>query len=384
MNAPHRYPMLWLLTGAVAMLVLFAYLSEIDRAVRAQGQVIPSSRTQVVQATDGGMLTALHVKEGDIVKSGQLLAELESDRAQAGYAQSEAEYASKRIALVRALSELVNRRPTYGVQDQKFPNFIDAQMGIYHQRKQSLEDEVFGLEKSKKLADDELAMHQRLYKSGDISLSEVIRAERQVIDAQTRINSTKNKYYDDSRKEVAKLEEELAISRYKRDDRQNILQHTDLLAPMDGVVKYVRINTLGGVLKPGDELMQISPVGDDLIIEVKVNPADVGYLRPGLLARVRFDAFDSAIYGNVIGKLTYVSPDTFSEQGSDGRSQVYYRAHVIIDWERTHSFYTIPIKSEDVKPGLIVTVDVITGKRSVLEFLFKPVMRAFTGAFIEK
>lgn len=380
MNNTHRYPMLWLVAIAVAALVAFAAAFKIDRAVRAQGQIIPSSRTQVIQAIDGGMLSDLHVKEGDVVKSGQVLAELEPDRALAGFAQSEAEYASKRIALVRALSELVERKPTYGAEDRKYPDFIDAQMGIYRQRQQSIKDEIDNLMQAKKLADDELAMHQRLLKSGDISRSEVMRAERQVIDLQARMTGVRNKYLDEARKEVAKLEEELSASRYKRDDRQSVLQHTDLRAPMGGIVKSVRINTVGGVLRPGDELMQISPVDDALLVEVKVNPADIAYLQLGLPAKVRMDAFDASIYANVLGKVTYVSPDTLSEQGPDGRSQVYYRAHVQFDWPATHANGVHNIGPETIKPGLAATVDIVTGERSILSYLFKPIARAFSGA----
>lgn len=378
------FPMLWLLAGVILILISFAAFTEIDQAIRAQGQVIPGGRTQVIQAVDGGMLTALHVREGDQVKAGQRLAELEPDRAQAGYAQSEAEVASKRIALIRARAELTGNVPSFDKTFQVYPDFISAQLGNYHQRKQTLDEELGVLTQAFSIAQDELGMTQRLYANGDISQSEVMRAQRQVLDLQARLSGAKNKYLQETRAEVAKLEDELSTSRFKRDERQSILKHTDLVSPTDGVVKLVRINTVGGVLKPGDELMQISPVDDELLVELKVNPADVGLLRTGLPVTLRFDAFDPSIYGNVRGTLRYLSPDTLTEQAPTGQSQTYYRAQVVIDWAATQAQSKSRIQPQDIKPGLTATADVLTGTRSILNYLVKPVSRAFSGALIQR
>jgi adhesin transport system membrane fusion protein len=371
-----------MLTGIVALLIAFAAVFEIDAGVRAQGQVIPGSRTQVIQAVDGGMLVALHVREGDTVKAGQKLAEFEQDRAQAGFAQSEAEVASKKISLIRASAELLSLAPVYTKEHLAWPSYVQAQMGIYGQRKRSLEEELAVLQASMKLAGEELEMNRRLLRSGDVSRSEVMRAERQVLDLQARISAARNKYFQDTRVEVAKLEDELTTSRYKLDERQNVLQHTDLVSRMDGVVKVVRVTTLGGVLKPGDELMQISPVDDELLIEIKVNPADVGQLRTGLPVSLRLDAFDSSIYGKLVGSLRYISPDTLSDQGGNGQTQTYYRALVALDWSDNPA--TQRIRPQDIKPGMTATADVLTGQRSILHYLAKPVTRAFSGALMQR
>lgn len=382
-NSP-RFSLLWLLISVVVLLVIFAALFEIDAGIRAQGQVIPGSRTQVIQAVDGGMLVALHVREGDTVKAGQKLAELEPDRARAGFAQSETELASKRIALIRARAELADKVPAYTKEHRTWPDYIDAQVGIYRQRKRSLDEEIAVLQDSLKLAGEELEMNRRLFQSGDISRSEVIRAERQVLDIRARINAAYNKYLQDTRLELARLEDELATSRYKRDERQNTLEHTNLISPMDGIVKVVRITTVGGVLKPGDELLQISPVDDELILEIKVNPADVGLLRPGLPVSMRLDAFDSSIYGKLPGTLRYVSPDTLSEQGSNGQTQTYYRAQVVFEWDTSDNPATRRIHPWDIKPGMTATADVLTGQRTILHYLSKPVTRAFSGALMQR
>lgn len=379
-----RFSMLWLLAAIVAALVGFAAVFEIDQGVRAQGQVIPGSRTQVIQAVDGGMLVALHVREGDTVKAGQKLAELERDRAQAGYAQSRAEVASKKIALVRARAELAGREPVFTGEFRAWPSYVEAQLGIYHQRKRSLDEELAVLSDSLRLAREELDMNRRLLASGDISRSEVMRVERQVLDLRARISAARNKYLQETRVELARLEDEVTTSRHKLDERQNVLEHTDLVSPMDGIVKVVRITTLGGVLKPGDELMQISPVDDELLVEIKVNPADVGQLRPGLPVSLRFDAFDSSIYGKVSGTLRYISPDTLSEQGANGQTQTYYRAQVALLWEPGAIQPVTRIRARDIKPGMTATADVLTGQRSILHYITKPVTRAFSGALMQR
>jgi adhesin transport system membrane fusion protein len=377
--------MLWLLVGIITLLFAFAAIFKIDQGVRAQGQVIPGSRTQVIQAVDGGMLVALHVREGDSVRAGQKLAEFEPDRAQAGYSQSQAEVASKTIALVRARAELIGRVPIYDEELSEWPEFIEAQMGVYRQRKLGLEQDVAVLQDGLRLASEELQMNRRLLQAGDISRSEVMRLERQVLDLRARINAARNKYFQDTRVEVAKLEDELSTSRHRLDERKNVLQHTDLISPMDGVVKYVRVTTVGGVLKPGDELMQISPVDDELILEIKVSPADVGQLRQGLPVSVRFDAFDSSIYGKATGTLRYISPDTLSEQANNGQTQTYYRALVALSWEKAASTQRIrALRPQDIKPGMTATADVLTGQRSILSYLAKPITRAFSGALMER
>lgn len=379
-----RMPILWLLAAALAAFLGFAAVFEIDQAVRAQGQVIPGLRTQVIQAVDGGVVVAIHVREGDAVKAGQKLAELEPDRAQAGEAQSRAEVAGKQVALARARAEAAGAEPAFGPTQRAYPHFVAAQHALYLQRKRSLDEELEVHARALALAQEELGMNERLYAAGDISRSEVMRAQRQVLDIEARISAARNKYLQESRAEAARLEDEMSSSRYKHEERRSVLQHTTLAAPTDGVVKLLRVSTVGGVLRPGDELMQISPSDDELLLEIKVNPVDVGQLVTGLPVSLRFDAFDSGIYGKVEGRLRYLSPDTLTEPGAGGQQQTFYRAQVAIDWGRTREHAANRIRPEDIKPGMTATADVLTGQRTILSFLAKPVVKAFSGAFIQR
>lgn len=376
----HQFPMLWLLAGLIILLICFSATFEIDQEVRARGQMIPGSRTQIIQSVDGGMLAALQVREGDRVKSGQLLAKLEPDRAQAGREQAEAEWASKMIAMARASAEVGGRAPQYNHEMRKWSELIEVQTGIYLQRKRGLNEELSALRSSMDLAQVELTMHQRLNQTGDISQTEVMRAQRQVIEVQARMSAVRNKYLQDSQTELAKLQDELSASKAKLDDRHSVLEHTNIRSPADGIVKSVRISTLGGVLRPGDELMQISPVDDELIAEIRINPVDVGQLRLGLPVKLRFDALDSSIYGNVHGTLRSISPDTLSEKGADDQPQVFYRAEVELDMKALKG---ARITYADIKPGMLVNADIRTGRRTVLYYLAKPVVKAFSGALTQ-
>jgi adhesin transport system membrane fusion protein len=199
---------------------------------------------------------------------------------------------------------------------------------------------------------------------------------------QGRINATRNKYLQEARTEATKLSEDLSTSRYKLQERQSILSHTVLNAPVTGIVKYLKVTTIGGVLRAGDELMQISPTDGDMVIEVKINPIDIGQLKPGLPVAVKLDAFDYSVYGSLSGTLSYISSDTLTEQSATGQASTYYRAQVRIDPKTAK---TNPKLADVVlKPGMTATVDIRTDSRSVLKYLAKPLFKAFGGAMNER
>jgi adhesin transport system membrane fusion protein len=234
------------------------------------------------------------------------------------------------------------------------------------------------------MASEELRMNEMLLKTGDTSLLEVMRAKRQVGDIEGRINATRNKYLQEARTEATKLSDDLASNRYKLAERQSVLGHTVLTAPIAGVVKYLKITTIGGVLRAGDEMMQISPTEGDMVFEVKINPVDIGQLRLGLPVSIKLDAFDYSVYGSLEGTLSYLSSDTLVEQGPNGQSSSYYRAQVRLDAERAKSHPNPMLATVVMKPGMTSTVDIRTGNRSVLKYLAKPIYKAFGGALNER
>lgn len=381
-NRKNSLSMTMLLLIGLIVFMLWAVLFEIDQTVRAQGQVIPSSRTQIIQAADGGVLSEILVQEGQIVAAGQRLAVLERDRSNAAFEESRAKDAALAAALVRAQAEANDRPPQFGQKLKEFPAFVAAQQALYEQRKRGLQEELATLKEGLNMAQEELRMNESLLKTGDISRLEVMRARRQVGELQGKINAARNKYLQEARQEATKLAEELSSSRYKLEERQSILGHTVLTAPGAGIVKYLKVTTIGGVLRAGDELMQISPTEDDMIIEIKVNPVDIGQLKPGLPAAIKLDAFDYSIFGTLQGTLVYISSDTLVEQGANGQTITYYRAHVRLDADKVKA--NPKLANVPLKPGMTATVDIRTASRSVLQYLAKPVFKAFSGAMNER
>ncbi len=372
--------MTWLLVLALALFVAWAFLFDVDQTVRAQGQLVPTTRTQIIQAADGGVLEKILVSEGDHVKAGQLLAILESERTAAGVDEGKAKVASLSIALARARAEATGRALNFPKEFQPYNDLIDEQKQLYMQKRLGLDAEINSLQKALVLAQDELLVNERLFSTGDTSQLDLMRAQRQAVELQSKIESVRNKYLQDARQEAARMQDELASQRFKLDERQSLLQHTRLTTPVAGIVKSLRVNTVGGVLRAGDELMQISPTEVALQAEIKLMPSDIGSLYPGLPASVKIDAFDYSIYGSLTGSLEYISSDTLTEQGPAGQTQVFYRARIALEPANTNPKLTF----DQLKPGMTVSVDVRTGQRSVMTYLFKPVVKAFSGAARER
>jgi adhesin transport system membrane fusion protein len=373
--------MMLLLSGALLAFVAWAAAFEIDQGVRASGQVISSARTQIIQAVDGGVLSELRVAEGQQVKVGQVLAVLEKSRAEAGFEESRDRVASLSIAMARARAEATLQSPSFGPEFKAYPEFVRAQQTLYLQKKRTLDEDLSSVSQGLAMAREELHMTEALLKDGDVSQLEALRARRQVTELEARMAASRNKYRQDASAEAAKIEEDLASVNSKLAERRDVLGHTELSAPVAGVVKYLKVTTIGGVLRAGDELMQIAPTDDDLIIEAKVNPSDVGQIKTGLPVSVKVDAFDYSVYGMLSGELVYISPDTLSETGQSGQTQIYYRAKI-----RLPRLQPQNPKAHDivVKPGMTVSIDIRTGTRSVLNYLAKPVFKAFGGALIER
>jgi adhesin transport system membrane fusion protein len=373
--------MMVLLALGLGLFVAWAANFEIDQGVRAQGQIISSAHTQIIQAVDGGVLSELRVVEGQQVKFGEVLAVLEKSRAEAGYGESRDKVASLSIAMTRARAEARMQTPVFGTEFNAYPDFLLAQMTLFKQRKRSLNEDVAANTQSLAMAKEEMKMTETLLRDGDVSLLEALRARRQVTELEARISSARNKYRQDASAEAAKIEEDLASVNAKLSERKDVLEHTQLTASLAGVVKFLKITTIGGVLRAGDELMQIAPMDENLIIEAKVSPSDVGQLVMGQPVSVKLDAFDYSVYGMLTGDLIYISPDTLTEQAQNGQAQSFYRVKVHLLRTQVQNPHARDIV---LKPGMTASIEIRTGTRSVLKYLAKPIFKAFGGAMLER
>ncbi len=364
----------------VGLFMTWAYYAEIDQITRAQGQIIPSSRTQIIQAPDGGVIEKLLVREGAEVDRGELLVRFDRTKAEASYREAEFKVAGLSATVARLRSEVFGGEPIFKPETLLFPEFRQNQTDLLRKRRESLESEIRAIERMKVLAQRELDMTKPLLKTGDVSMAEVLRLERLVAEQEGQITNRTNKYQQDSQSELNKMEEDLAGAKESLIQRKNLLDNTELRAPVNGTVKNVRVTTRGGVLRPGDELMQIVPVDDALIVEAKVKPSDVAFLKPDQDVVIKIDAYDYTIYGSLEGKLTYISADTLNEDVKQGE-QAYYRVQVKTESPR---FNRRPNENLQLQPGMTATIEIKTGGNTVLKYLLKPVIKTLNESLGER
>jgi len=366
--------------AALVGLLIWAGWAEIDQVSRAMGQVIPAGRVQVIQSADGGVIGEILVREGDRVRRGQKLVVLDPVRIQAAVEESRAKVASYRTIKSRIEAELFNRPLVFSDDVQAFPEFVANQRQLFSRRRTAQAEDIGTLRNMQGIARRELEMNMPLLEFGDVSRSEIMRLQRSVADIEGQIANRQNKYLQDLQAEYSRTEEELVVAEQTLKQRLAALDASIMFAPTDGVVKNVRFTTIGAVLRPGDEVLQIVPTGDKLIIEAKVSPTDIAYLRVGQNASVKFDAYDSSIYGSARGLVTYISPDTLSEQKPTGE-QVFYRVNVTAD---ARSLRPRVGEAIEIQPGMTATVEIKTGKNTVLGYLMKPISKTFDESMNER
>jgi membrane fusion protein, adhesin transport system len=371
---------LWASVATVVVFVAWAAYAPLDQVTRASGQVIASNRSQIIQSTEGGVLENLLVKEGAVVAKNELLAVLDRTRTEAAYLEARAKSVALMSQVARLRAEVYGKPPVFPNEVKDYPIFQQAQMELFRKRQAAIDEDLYSLEKTAVLVRRELALNEPLLKTGDISEVDVIRLQRQVADVEAQMTSRRNKYFQDAQADLAKAEEELASMRQVTAQRKDSLDHTELRAPLAGVVKNVRITTLGAVIKPSEEVMQIVPADDDLVIEVKVRPQDVAHMKPGLPVNVKIDAYDYTIYGSLSGTLTYLSPDTLNEDLKPNELPSF-RAKVKTTGRR---FSARPNEDIDIQPGMTATAEIITGSNTVLKYLTKPLIKTISEALTER
>ncbi len=372
--------LIWGTFVTVGAFVAWAHWAEIDEITRAQGSVIASSRTQLIQSQEGGTLEEMLVREGDVVEPQQVLARLERTRAEAAYLETRAKAASLMASMARLQAEVFGGEPRFPEVLKDYPDLRENQLSLLQKRRAALQEEARALEAMVGLVQQELDMNLPLVTSGDVSRTEILRLQRQIADLKSQITNKRNKYFQDAQAELSKVQEDLLGVEQMLAQRRNVFEQTELRAPVRGVVKNVRITTQGGVIRPGEEVMQIVPLEDDLLVQAKVRPADIAFLKAGLDATVKIDAYDYTIYGALPGKLDFISADTLTEDLRQGE-EPYYRVRV-----RTtgRQFSGKPNAGLEIQPGMTATVEVKTGRKTVLQYLTKPIVKTLSESMGER
>ena len=377
-------PAHWIIIAISVTLVGFiawSFWAELDQVTRAQGRVVPFARVQVVQSEEGGVISAIRVREGDRVRAGQVLVELDEIQLAASREESRARVAALRSRMARIDAELFDKPLSFPASVSDFPEFVANQRQLFDRRKAALAAEIGALRETAALQRRELDLHRPLVETGDVAPVEIIRMQRAISETEGQISNIRAQYIRELQTEFAQTEEELVAAEQVLTQRDDSLKGTRLLAPADGIVKNVRLTTVGGVLRPGDEVLQIVPTGERLIVEAQVPPRDIAFVEPGQRARLNFDAYDSAVYGSADGKVVFISPDTLSEQREDGSVNTYYRVNLEVDTASMEQDGERPV---DLQPGMTATAEILTGSQTVWEYITKPILKTSRQSLQER
>jgi multidrug efflux pump subunit AcrA (membrane-fusion protein) len=365
----------WGLYSTVLVLLVFvawAAWAQLEEVTTGSGKVIPTSREQVIQSLESGVLAEIMVSEGDTVEADQPLLRIDDVRQGASVKESQSKVDALQAAAARLRAESSGGALVFPAEVQRrAPALIRNELDTFEARRRSLDASLGAQQQALRLAQEELRITEPMAAGGYVSDVEVLRIKRTLAEANGRISELSGKFRADAAAELARVESELMGQRAGLTSREDTFRRTVLRAPKRGVVNNIRINTLGGVIQPGQDLLEIIPIDDSLLIETRIRPSDIAFLRPGMEAIVKVTAYDSAVYGWLPAKLVQISPDTLRDEVR--RDETYYRALVRTD---AAALKTPDGKSLPIIPGMLAQVDIKTGQKSVLSYLFKPVLRA--------
>ncbi len=371
---------LWAVFAALVSFFLWANFSEIDQITRAPGSIIPSSNIQLIQSKDGGVLEKLPISVGQIVEQGQIIAQFETTNAEADFQEAKAQVAALSAAMSRLTAELFGTSPEFSQAASEFPNFIASQKLLFERRQSAKKEEIANLDAILALVREEIEMNEPLLKKGDVSKTEILRLQREEAELVAQRGKVNNDYFQNAQAEFNDTEEELERVSQLLIQRKKQLDGTTLTAPVKGIVKSIRLTTVGGVIRPGEDVLEIVPLEDDLLIEAKVAPQDIGFLKVGLDASVKIEAYDYTIYGDLDGVLSYISADTLEENTQRG-DVPFYRVHIRTQGRK---FSGRPDADLQILPGMTATVEVKTGKNTVLSYLLKPIVKTLRESMGER
>jgi adhesin transport system membrane fusion protein len=412
----HARRLVYAVFAALICLLLWSALASIDTVTRGIGKVIPSSQVQVIGSQDGGIVQEILVAEGDIVERGQVLVRLDRTRSEASLGENQAERQGLEIRALR-LDALVSRRDFEpdSVMRTLAPQVVSEELKLFQtsrtqletqeliarRQKRQREEELLELQAKRdqlvteaSLARDELDVTRPLVASGAASQVEILRLEREVNratgelqqvragirrveaavqEASSNIETVRLEFLNETREKLAETYNRIAALSQAGAGLSDRVSDTEVTAPLAGTIKQLHYNTVGGVVLPGRDMVELVPANDTLLLEVKIKPKDIAFLAPGQEANVKFTAYDFVVYGGVEGTIEQIGADTLL----DSEDEPYYEVTV-----RTRNVDFGP--EQPIIPGMTVDVDILTGRKTVLSYLMKPVLRAQQRALSER
>ncbi|MDP3705864.1 MAG: HlyD family type I secretion periplasmic adaptor subunit [Legionellaceae bacterium] len=363
---------LWSIILCLVIGFIWAKYAILDEVTAGQGKVIPSGQIQIVQNLEGGIIREIYVKQGNLVHKGQVLMLLDDTLFASKYNELASKAVDLEIELIRLQAEIDTQPLMYDKELEKHnAGLISSEIGVFESRKK----EKNQMQQDVDLANKELDMTLPLVDKGAASPVEVLRLQRTVSELQGKLDAYQSKTlerYNEAKGEYKSLQDEMQGDK----DR---LTRTTVRSPVNGIIKQLKVNTVGGVIKPGMDILEIVPVDDTLLIEAKIRPADIGFIHPNQKVMVKVSAYDYSIYGGLEGTVENISADTIVDE-HDKRGESYYL--VLVRTQKNHLGTTE--KPLYIIAGMQTTVDILTGRKSVLDYLLKPILKTKQSALRER
>ncbi len=365
--------LIWLVAGTLALFVGWAYFASIDEIVRADGEFVSSSKPQIIQNLEGGILSELLVAEGDEVEQGEILARLRGTKFQSSVDDLSDQIDALEIRKLRLQAELEGAfdfdvPATLAIRQ---PNIVDSERALLRARQSDYVSRTDGARAVLAQARKERDLMEAMLKKQIVSLIEVTRSRKAFSDAEIQVNEIATKAeldraaeYSDTLKEIATLQANVKAA-------EDQLNRTVIRSPMKGIVNNLGVSTIGGVVRPGEEIFQIIPLDEELFVEAQVAPKDIANLKRGQSATIKLSAYDYTIYGSLDGEVHLISADTFKDERRP-EIEPHYRVSLRVDLDNL----TDRQKRIEIRPGMQAEVELHTGEKTVLQYLLKPLYKS--------
>ena len=368
---PKSSILIWIICLGLLVLLLWAWFFKLEEVSTGTGKVVPSSKEQIIQSLEGGIITKINVREGEIVKPGQILAQLDPTRFASNVGESASLLMSSRATSARLRAEVNGTALSFPADVLKENKLVQEETALYHSRRANLDESIAGLRQALGLVEQELRMTEPLVAKGAASEVEVLRLKREANNLRNQMNDIRNQYYVKAREELSKANTDVEMQQQVVKGKSDTLSRTTFKAPMRGVVKEIDVMTIGGVIPQNGKIMTIVPLDEQLLIEARISPRDIAFIHPEQDALVKITAYDYSIYGGLKGKVKVISPDTLRDEVN--QDQFYYRVYIRTD---TDKLTNKAGQQFSITPGMVATVDIKTGQKSVLDYLIKPFNKA--------
>jgi len=368
-----------LLTTSIILLfsVIWASVANLDEITVGSGKVVPSAQTQFIQNLEGGIVSKIFVKEGDMVKKGQVLAKLDDTIFAAQYREGYAKWLSLQATISRLVAQTENQNEiTFSSEVLKNPGLIRRETDLFYSEVASVKDSLTNLRHTYKLAEDEYKIVAPLVNKGVISKVELLRLEREMSSIKEKVDGYEGEVRDHNYAELTKAQTDYDTITQTLSSLKDRMNRTTLVSPVNGIVNEIYVTTIGGILKSASPLMEVVPLNDQLQIEARIRPSDIGFISVGQKAKVKITAYDYSIYGDMAAKVTKIGATT----NTDERGNSYYEIILITD----RNYLGNKKGNFPIIPGMTASVDIMTGKKSVMHYIMKPINRAKEKAMRER